>query len=70
MMSQYNPNLSPAAVEARIQARLGEASRRRLASKSPEGNREPGRRGPARAVRGLLLESGVIPDRGTVGPIR
>lgn len=69
-MSQYNPNLSQAAVEARIQARLGDASRRRLASKSPERSREPGRRGPARAIRGLFLESGVNPERGIVGPIQ
>lgn len=70
MMSQYNPNLSPAAVEARIQARLGDASRSRLASKSPKRRRESGRRGPARAIRDLFLESAVNPDGGIVGPIQ
>ncbi|HEX6145446.1 MAG TPA: hypothetical protein VF083_01620 [Acidimicrobiia bacterium] len=69
-MSQYNPNLSPAAVEARIQARLGDASRRRLVAKSPGGSREPGRRGPTRAIRGMVPESGAIQGGGTVGPIR
>ena len=58
------------AVEARIRARLSDASRRRLASKSPERSRESGKRGPTRAIRGLLPESGAIPGRGTVGPIR
>ncbi|HSJ84758.1 MAG TPA: hypothetical protein VLA91_13155 [Acidimicrobiia bacterium] len=67
-MSQYNPYLSQAAVEARLRARLAEASQRRLASGSPDrrGARDS-RRGFARAVHGLLQQPGVISGR---GPIR
>jgi hypothetical protein len=67
-MSQYNPHLNQTAVEARLLARLAEAARRRLVSRSPDrGRSHASRRGFARAVNGLLLEPGVISGRRPVG---
>ena len=62
VMSQLNPNLNHAVVEARLRARLSEASRYRQRFRRSPGSR----RELARAVRGLPSDPGVISGRGPV----
>jgi hypothetical protein len=74
VMSQYNPNLNHALVNARLRARVAEASRSRLGAES--GGRRRSRRslssirGFAYAIHELLKDPGVVSGRGPVGPIR
>ena len=71
-MSQYNPNLNHALVNARLQARVAEASRSRLGAES--GGRRRSQRSlssiRAYAIHELLRDPGVVSGRGPVGPIR